>query len=630
MLMKSKNFTGEKMETSKIREIDIQAPGKNYEFARQAFLCGADSVYIGAPKFSMRYEYVNALDDLKKTIEFAHKYWAKVYVPVNTLLYSDNDLKEMQKLIHELWEMGADAIIIQDLGILELNLPPIPIFLSTNTACFTKEVIDFYKQIGINRIILPRELTINQIKEITSYTDIDLEAFCYGFLCVGYSGKCYLTYTENLSKGMSVEESHYKDSNCGVCPERCMGFWNLYDADGNLIAENDRLLNLKFLNLADKIEELTAIGVCSFKITGRECDLKYVKNSVANFSIKANEIVQNLLNTKRLSSGRVIYDYKPDFSKNFNKGYTDLFYNGRKQELYSKSLLVGDFAGKVTEQNANSFKINGSLKLAKGDKLRFKDDNENIVSFTITDVSDDNFIFDKPECKIKGKELYRYINAIGFKEVEDAINYRIISVALKILEIDKNTYSVTVTDEDKNTISVLVNKGEYKIKKESFETAFYRLSQDCEFLVENIDFQDDLYIENVDKFLDYIFEKLRAERINNRPTVECTILKNNYPYPYKKLSDIANVTNKKAYEFFKRHGVEEIEEALENTENIEGKRVFNSKYCLKYELGFCSKTNPKNKPKEPWIIENLENLNRFKIECDCKNCEMHFYYQKPV
>lgn len=608
--------------------IEIQAPGKNFEYAKEAIKCGADSIYIGAPKYSMRHDYGNGLEDIKKLIEYAHKYWVKVYVPANCLLYTDKDLEEMKNLIWELYEMGADAVIIQDIGILELDLPPIPIFLSTNTGCFTKEVCKFYEDIGVYRIIFPRELTYNEIREISDYTNIDLETFCYGYLCVGYSGKCYLSYVENLSQGKSVEYSHYNAANHGVCTERCMSHYDLFDAENNLIVENDRLLNLRFLNLPDETIKLVDAGVYSFKIAGREKDLKHVKNSVANYNIIANDVVSKRKNVKRLSSGRCILGFEPDFSKNFTKGLTDFFFYGRKHELYSNNHLVGTNVGKAIDFNSNTFKLdNNEFKLAVGDRLRYKINNKPVQSIEIVAVKNDTYSCKPIEDDISNLDLYRYIDTKGFKEVEDSINYRVISVSLDI-KTTNSGYDICAVDEDKNTISVFVSKGQIAISKNEIKEKLYSVSDECEFVIDEVISDSDLNIESIEKFKGIIFDALRSERAKNRPILRCEIKKNNVPYPVKKLTYLDNVTNKLTEQFYRRHGVEEIEQAMETRENIQGLRVFNSRYCLKYELGYCSKTNPENMPKEPWILQNKINGNKFRVECDCKKCEMHLIYVK--
>ncbi len=609
-------------------QIEIQAPGKNFEYSKEAIKCGADTIYIGAPKYSMRHDYGNGLDDIKKLVEYAHKYWAKVYVPINCLLYTEQDLKEMHDLIWELYEIGVDAFIVVDVGILELDLPPVSIFLGTNTGCFTKEVCKFFEDIGVYRIIFPRELTFNEIREISEYTNIDLEVFCYGYLCVGYSGKCYLAYTENLSQGKSVEESHYNAANHGVCTERCMSSYDLFDADGNLIVENDRLLNLKFLNLPEETIKLVDAGVYSFKIAGREKDLKHVKNSVANYNLIANDVVAKRKNVKRLSSGRCILGFEPDFSKNFTKGLTDFFFYGRKHELYSKNTLVGTNVGKVTDFKDNTFRLdNDEFELGVGDRLRYKPENKEVQTLTILKAENGLYTCSEISDDINGLELYRYIYAKGFKEVEESVNYRVISTTLNFSKTE-NGYKVVAVDEDNNSITAEIKGGNINIPKEKIQEKFFEIKEDCEFVVDFANSDTDISIEDIEKAKEDIFAKLRTERAKNRPVLRCEIKKNNVPYPKKHLTYQDNVTNSYAEKFYKRHGVEIIDKAMENTEDIEGLKSMSSRYCIKYELGYCSKISPKNLPKEPWILQNKVNGNKFKIECNCKNCEMYLIYKK--
>ena len=192
--------------------IEILSPGKNLFYAKEAIKCGADAIYIGASKFSLRYQQGNTIEDIRELVEYAHKYWVKIYIPINCLLFTDEDVNEIKEMINTFYEMGVDGLIIQDIGILELDLPPIPIILSTNTGCYTKEDAKFFEKCGVSRIVLPRELSYEEIKDITDNSNIKIETFCYGYLCVGYSGNCYLAYVENLLRSKSSDTAHYKAS----------------------------------------------------------------------------------------------------------------------------------------------------------------------------------------------------------------------------------------------------------------------------------------------------------------------------------------------------------------------------------------------------------------------------------
>ncbi len=611
------------MTQRRMEHIEILSPGKNLEYAKEAIRCGADSIYIGAPKFSLRHEQGNSMEDIKALVEYAHRYWAKVYIPLNCLLFTDEDINLAKQMINEFYEMGVDGLIVQDIGILEIDLPPIPIILSTNAMCFTKEDAQFFEKCGVSRIVLPRELTFEEIRDITENSNVEIETFCYGFLCVGYSGNCYLSYIENLKKTQSSDKAHYLASNHGVCPERCMGNWTLKDNNGNIIRENDRLFNLRFLSLDKEIERLVDIGVDSFKIAGREKDLKHVKNSTAIFSEIANKLAEKK-GLKRLSSGRTILGFKPDLSKNFNKGFTDFFFNGRKKEMYSKYHLVGTNVGIVEEYNDNSFILNSDITLNIGDKLRYQKDKKQVQSITITDIKDGRYIAEGIKDDITGLELYRYTDVKGFKEVEESINYRVISVELDIKE-QNDKYKVTAIDEDRNKIETITDKGSTKYSADELQKCLYKPDINCEFITDKVNSEKELFIDNPEALINQVFELLRKERAKNRPIKRIQIEKNNYPYYKKELTYLANVTNNSTKSFYERHGVEKIEPGLETGITLEGKRVFSSRYCLRNELGLCSKTNPENMPPLPWHLEQLENGNKFKAEFDCKRCSMYLY-----
>lgn len=605
------------MKREKCKTIEILSPGKNLHYSKEAIRCGADAIYIGAPKFSLRHEQANAMEDIKKLVDYAHRYWVKIYIPLNCLLYNDEDIEIAKKMINEFYEMGVDGLIVQDIGILELDLPPIPIILSTNSMCFKKEDAIFFEKCGVSRIVLPRELTFDEIKDILENSNIEIETFCYGFLCVGYSGNCYLAYVESLKNTKCSDKSHYLASNHGVCPERCMGNWTLKDKNGNIIRENDRMMNLKFLNLNNDLPRLFDMGVDSFKIAGREKDLKHVKNSTAIFSQTADMIAKTR-GIKRASSGRVILGFKPDLYKNFNKGFTDFFINGRKKENYSKYHLVGENIGKVIEFSNNSFKLDTEIVLYKGDKLRYKKDKMPVKNIEIIDAKDGVYYIAPISDDINGLQLYRYINTLGFQEVENSVNYRVISVKL---EFKANT--VIATDEDNNMVEVSYEMGSNNLQEP--QKSLYNLDVECEFVIDEVVAREPVCIDNIEEFRNLIFDALRKERAKNRPVKRCQVIKNDEPYYKKELTYLANVNNKYCEKFYKRHGVEKIEPGFETSSDIKGRKVFSGRYCLRNELDLCSKNKPENMPPLPWTIEQIESGIEYKIDFDCKKCEMYFY-----
>ena len=607
----------------KVKAIEILSPGKNLDYAKEVIRCGADAVYIGAPKHSMRIGFTNSLSDIQELIEFAHKYWVKVYVTVNSLLYTNEDISQAKQMITELYHMKADGIIISDLGILELDLPPIPIIISVSTMCDSKEYAKFLQDCGVSKIVLSRQLSYEQIKEISENTLVPLEMFCYGFYCVGKDGNCYMSYLEHLLKTNSCEFAHYHASNYGFCPERCMGNWTLYDANGNIIRENDRLMNLRYLSYLNELEELVKLGVESFKIAGREKDLKHAKNSTALFAAKANEVAQKL-GIKRASSGKTILGFKPSYEKNFNKGFSNMFFAKRKKEMYSKYTLIGQYVGKIVDFKENKFKLDSDEKLHVGDRLRYKIDNNPVETIEIIATNGIEYEIKDVKKNLNGLDLYRYIDVNAFNEVVDSVNYRVISVTL-----DFDEKFMIAEDEDNNKVKIEYKKGIKAL--ENPKKDFYELNHDCEFVIESVNCKNKIYIDDINKFKETIFSSLRKERELNRPILKGHIQKNTIPFIEKNINYLRNANNEYSQKFLKRHCVEKIEPGIETMTKLDGKRILTSKYCLRYELDMCSKYNRQECiPPLPWEIKQLESGINYNIEFDCKNCEMNFYYKKKV
>jgi len=304
-----------------MKKLELLSPAKDLDCSIAAINCGADAVYIGAPKYGARIAVGNSIEDITALVNYAHKFRAKVYVTVNTILYEE-ELEEVQKLIHQLYEISVDAIIIQDMGILEMDLPPIPLFASTQAHNYSVDKIKFLEQTGIQRIILARELSLKQIKEIRNNTQVDLEFFIHGALCVCFSGQCYFSY---VTTGRSA--------NRGECSQPCRMLYSLEDAEGNTILRDKYLLSLKDLNLSAHLRELIDAGITSFKIEGRLKDISYVRNVTAFYRQKLDEIIASDNSLSKSSCGKVYSGFTPDINKTFNRGYTDYFISGRKKEI---------------------------------------------------------------------------------------------------------------------------------------------------------------------------------------------------------------------------------------------------------------------------------------------------------
>jgi putative protease len=612
-----------------LRKFEVLAPAKNLECGIEAIKCGADAVYIGCEKLGLRYRTHNNIDDIEKLINFAHKYWAKVYVTLNATIYKEEDFKFVKQAFNKLYKIGVDAVIISDMGILTLNLPPIPIFASVNTRCLSEDKINFLTKIGIKRVILPRELSIEQIKNISKKTSCELETFIHGTICVAYTGNCYMKYAQmikNTNAQKDLLDYQLTSSGAGACIANCVHFYNLLDANYNYIVKNDSLLNLRYLNLIDKMEDLFKLGITSFKIEGRQREISYVKNIVALANKKANEILKkNKRYGKRLSSGTSIAGFEPSLNKVFNRGFTEYFFYGRKPENSNSKTIYGTFIGKVLSQKKDILEINTKTKLSIGDRFLCSKGNKKVETVNIIDIQDNKFYKIKENIDINGYNLYRIVNAKAVEEIEKAFTYRYISVDLKILNSNKTKYKILVKDEDNIQTYITYRKDlKSKITKDTILNIFNK-NKDYEFQIKNIKSEKNINIKEDDllKIQEQLYIKLRKEREKFRPKQTCKINNNkNIKYPYEKLNCLENVVNKKASAFFRSHGVKEIEPAIESTKDIENRIICHCKYCIKYEQGYCSKKKRKDTPKEPWYLEDKFG-NKYKLQFDCNKCEMN-------
>ncbi len=609
-----------------LRKFEILAPAKNLSYGIEAIKCGADSVYIACDKFSLRNRYSNSIDDVKKLVDFAHRYWVRVYVTLNSSIYREEDFKYIKNTINELYKIGVDAVIISDMGILTMNLSPIPIFASVNTKCLTSDKINFLAKIGIKRVILPRELTFNEIKDIKKHTKIPLEVFVHGTMCVAYSGNCHFKYAQMIKNTLAQKELlnyQYFSSNNGVCVTNCTNRYNLLDADGNYIIKNDTLLHIRYLNLLERMEELFKVGITSFKIEGRQRELSYLKNIVALANKKANDILdKNRKYGKRLSSGTSVVNFRPNLNKVFNKGFTEYFFDGRKSENLNSKSKYGVYIGKVKNQKGNVLEIETKSKLSVGDRfLCLKKNSENEI-VNIINVKNNKYCIDKNNIKIKNSKLYRIINANVIAEIENAYTYRYISIKLIIFESNKREYKILIKDEDGITASIIYKKDlKSKISKDTFLKTFN--NKKYEFQIVDIKAPKEINIkgEVLSQIQKKLYLKLRIIREKYRPKEKGKIKNNNVRYPYDNISSLDNAVNSRTVKFYKQHGVKNIEYGVEYYKNIKNKQIWNGRYCIRYEQGYCSKKNNKYIPKLPWYLEDKFG-NKYKLQFDCNKCEM--------
>jgi putative protease len=606
------------------KKVEILAPAKNLLQGMLAINAGADAVYIGAPNYGARSNATNPIEDIAELVQYAHLFKAQVFVVINTILY-DNELDDCQKLIHELYNIGVDALIVQDMAIFEMDLPPIVLHASTQANNRDPEQVKFLHEAGMERIVLARELNLDQIKEIHETTDVELEFFVSGALCVSFSGNCY----------MSIAGGE-RSANRGSCAQNCRLPYELIDGTGTTLIESSHLLSIKDLDLSDQLPNLIEAGITSFKIEGRLKDLVYVKNNVAYLRQKLDGFLATNDQFQKASSGRTIINFDPQMDRSFNRGYTDYFVNQRTQKIgsWESPKSQGQYIGKVTNYTDKGYFIENADQLNNGDGLYFINENGEADGLQINVVLNDLVIPNTYKSIPVGTDIYRNSDAAFNRLVErEDATIRKIDVNMSLNETTEG-FELTIVDEDGHTCSASVavekevsNKGEQvleDIKKNLSKTG------NTPFIVDEIvlNLTDNWFLASskVNEMRREALDKLITVRIDEYVRLERQIVKTDHPFPVQQLDFTYNVSNRLSRQFYKRHGVIEIEKAFELQWDPGKSRVMTTKYCVKYELGKCPKFQRESmgeKVVEPLTLKHGEN--EYKLKFNCKPCEMEIW-----
>jgi putative protease len=606
------------------RKVEILAPAKNLYQGMAAINAGADAVYIGAHLFGARTNATNSVEDIAELVEYAHLFKAKVLVTVNTILY-DNELELCQQLIHELYNAGVDAIIVQDMGILEMDLPPIVIHASTQANNRDPQHVKFLADAGMKRVVLARELNLDQIKDIHAASDVELEFFVSGALCVSFSGNCY----------MSVANGE-RSANRGSCAQNCRLPYNLIDGNGTTLLTETHLLSIKDLNLSDQLPELIEAGITSFKIEGRLKDLVYVKNNVSYLRKRLDAFLEVSDQYEKASSGRTFYAFEAQMDKSFNRGYTDYFVNKRKERIgsWETPKSQGEYIGKVLEVKANGYVVENGDLLNNGDGLYFVNEEGQAdgdrVNIIINNVVVPNNFRPLP----LGTDIYRNSDAAFNKLLErDDSAIRKIGVRLYFAETEEG-FSLTALDEDGHsyTAQMEVPKELSKNNESPVENIKKNLAKagNTPFIVDDIEVTMSanwfLPISKINDIRRTVLEQLMDVRVREYHREERPITRTDHPYPVSQLDFTYNVSNKLARQFYHRHGVTEIEKAFELQWDPGKSRVMTTKYCVKYELGKCpryQRATMGEKVVEPLVLKHGDI--EYKLKFNCKPCEMEIW-----
>lgn len=582
--------------------VELLSPAKNYETAIAAINSGADAIYIGASEFGARKNAPNSLEDIEKLVNFAHKFYVKIHVVINTIL-NNEELEKAINLVKSLYNIGVDAIIIQDMGLVKAaidgKLPPIPLHASTQCNNRTLEKAKFFDTLGLTRVILARELSIEQINEICQNTSCEIETFIHGALCVSYSGQCYFSY-----------KNGGRSANRGECAQPCRMKYSMIDSNGKYILKDKYLLSLKDFNASSYIKELINSGVKSFKIEGRLKDINYVRNVTAYYNTLIDKYA------KRTSSGKIFLDFEPDVNKTFNRGYTTYFLNGREQCFnFLSPKSRGEKIGKVKRVTKSYIEIEGDIHPQDG--ICFIKDGE-MTGFLVNRVEGSKIY---PNTEIKGLKtgtiLYRNLDFEFEKVLKNSHATRKIGINIEIAG-----GKVTIIDEDNNRISQPLPAGEppKNIGKmtENLITQFKKTGE-SDFYVKNIKVCDDnipfMPISAINDLRRELLSYLMQERLNNyEKEVQKPICYADFPD--SKIDYRGNILNSEAQKFYEECKVCMTEPAVESLSNVKkGIELMRTKHCLKFAANLCGK------PCKPLFLLD-RNGTKYPLKFDCKNCEM--------
>lgn len=620
------------------KRIELLAPAKDLEIGREAFNHGADAVYIGAPRFSARAAAGNDIKDIEELAKYGHLYGAKTIVAFNTIM-SDRELVDAERMAWQLYEAGADALIIQDLGLLKLDLPPIELHASTQTDNRTIEKVKMLHQLGMTRVVVARELSIEQIRAIhQAVPDVELECFVHGALCVCVSGQCYLSAAING-----------RSANRGECAQPCRLPMDLEDASGRVIARQKHLLSLKDMNRSSRLEELIDAGVMSLKIEGRLKDKDYVKNVTAYYRRMLDGILEKHEDWQHVSEGRVYYSFEPDAAKSFNRGFTEYQVNRENYWNFETPKAIGEYIGIVGYKDIRNFRIKGEKSLNNGDGLMVGS-----IGFRANKVEGNIVYPANPEVMKDirpGMEVWRNLDYKFQQALEKPTAKRKIPVDISF--VTEGQFATLTMTDGVNTVEV--KKGPFEVaekpQKENYEKQFRKLGDTIfevkGFYHELTGFSKETGYNNNEAYPQDLFipssvlAEMRREAVSQLMQKRAEIdvqRRQSYKMPdYVALSkDLdargvipvdfrANAMNSFAKEILRNMKLQKVDDAFE-IQKDESKPVMTTRHCLKYALGHCPKHHNPDFPigyvqKDKWTEPMVLRIGgkKFILKFGCKN-----------
>ncbi|HOY70178.1 MAG TPA: U32 family peptidase [Methylotenera sp.] len=615
--------------------LELLAPARNADFGIEAINHGADAVYIGGPAFGARAKAPNTLEDIARLVKHAHRFHAEIFVALNTIFH-DNELEAARKLTHQLYDIGVDALIVQDMGLLELDLPPIQLHASTQTDIRTVEKAVFLDQVGFSQMVLARELDLNSVKQIANATTANLEYFIHGALCVAFSGQCYISHAHTG-----------RSANRGECSQECRLPFTLEDQKGRIIGKDKHFLSMKDNDQSANLRALIDAGVSSFKIEGRYKDLPYVKNATAHYRQLLDEILHERPELAKSSHGDCAYTFAPQPEKTFNRSATDYFANGRQADIgaFDTPKFSGELLGKVTKVGKDFIEVETATQLHNGDGVCFFDVHKELVGLRINTVDGKKLYPNEMPADIRNNTvMYRNRDHAFMRLLEKDSATRKITVELIFAET-QDGFALSITDSAGFTATAFC-KAEKQIANtpEKAETSLREnLSKlgNTDFIANEIHLQTQhtyfVPASIINQLRRDAVEQLQSARNGGyqRPPRHATAMPPAI-YPEDTLSYLANVYNQKARQFYEKHGVKMIAKAYEANEELGEVPVMITKHCLRFSHGLCPKEAKGvlgvqgTVTAEPMTLINGND--RFTLKFDCKPCEMHVMGQirKPV
>ena len=636
--------------------IELLAPAKNLECGIEAIKHGADAVYIGAPKYGARAAAGNSLDDLRQLAEYAHQFGAKVYVTLNTIIY-DDELAEVEGLVWDLYRIGIDALIVQDMALLTMKLPPIELHASTQTDNRTPEKVQFLYENGFSQVVLARELSLDEIAAIHRACPVPLEAFVHGALCVSYSGQCYAS-----------QACFGRSANRGECAQFCRLPFDLVDADGRIIERGRHLLSLKDMNRSAHLEAMMDAGVRSFKIEGRLKDVSYVKNVTAYYRVAIDAILARRPEYERASQGVSTYTFTPQLDKSFNRGFTDYFITGERSEVYSFATpkAMGEPVGHVKEVGRGYIAVSSVHTFHNGDGLCFIDEQGQLQGFRVNRVEGTRlYPKDMPRTLRVRTPLFRNYDQEFERLLARPSAERRIPVDISLCDTPQG-FSLTLTDELGHSATVNIARDKEPARTEQragIESQLSKLGGTI-FVAGRVEvhFADNWFIPSsvlADMRRTAVEElcKLKIESLNlkigkasvkhrnfnegNYPDGNCQLaqlsldnvrckssskldshsLAQTLSIVNCQLNYLSNIANHRATEFYRARGAEEVAPAYELSMPRHATLMF-CRHCLRYAMGWCPHSGGKSSPyREPYSLVSADGK-RFTLSFDCKACVM--------